>query len=118
MKELYKLLIENANSFSGAERDKLRRQYPELFPKLEAIFFEHDPIGINFGSNPDEYALEVEDVLKRLPYANSQEDVHTIVYETFCSCFDTQLAGERNSLCYRRIAKETWEAWSREWGGR
>jgi len=100
------------------KRDKLRKQYPELFPKLEAIFFEYDPIGINFGSNPDEYALEVEGVLKRLPYATSQDDVHTMVYEEFCTCFDVQLAGNKSSPVYAHIAKETWEAWGSEWGER
>ena len=95
-----------------SDRKILQKQYPDLFSKLEAIFFEHDPIGINFGSNPDEYALEVEGVLKRLPYANSQDDVHTIVYEIFCSCFDVQLARNKESTIYRNIAKETWEAWS------
>lgn len=99
-----------------AERDKLQMQYPELYPKLEAIFFEYDPIGINFGSNPDEYAMEVEGVLKRLPYATSQDDVHTMVYEEFCACFDVQLAGNKCSPVYAHIAKETWEAWGREWG--
>ena len=98
------------------DREILRQHYPKLFPELEAIFYAHDTIGINFGSNPDEYALEVEYVLKRLPYAMSQEDVHTIIYETFCSCFDTQLAGDKNSPCYRRMAKGTWEAWGKEWG--
>ena len=58
------------------KRDKLRQQYPELFSKLEAIFFEHDLVGINFGSNPDEYALVVERVLKRLPSASSEDDCH------------------------------------------
>jgi len=115
MKLLKNMVIEDFNVLLNTERDTLQMQYPELFPKLEAIFYAHDPIEINFGSNPDEYALEVGDVLKRLPYAVSQEDVHTIIYETFCSCFDMQLAGDKNSLCYRRMAKETWEAWEKEW---
>ena len=115
MKKLREILIEDSNSFSNIERDKLRMQYPELFLELEAIFYAYDPIGINFGSNPDEYALEVEGVLKRLPYANSEDDVHTMVYETFCSCFDVQLAGDKDSKIYIDMAKETWEAWDKEW---
>lgn len=97
------------------EREKLRQQYPKLFSKLEAIFFEHDPIGINFGSNSDEYALEVEGVLKGLPSATSQDDVHTMIYEAFSTCFDTQLAGDKQSMSYKNMAKETWEAWCKEW---
>ncbi len=97
------------------ERKILQKQYPELFSKLEEIFFTHDPIGINFGSNPDEYALEVEGVLKCLPYATSQDDVHTMVYEEFCTCFDVQLAGNKFSPVYINIAKETWEAWCNDW---
>ena len=116
MKKVKKMLIEDSNAFSNIERDVLRMKYPELFPKLEAIFYAYDPIGINFGSNPDEYALEVESVLKRLPYAHSQEDVHTMVYEAFCQCFDVQLAGDKESTIYKNIAKESWEAWCRDWG--
>ena len=98
------------------EREKMREQYPELFAKLESIFFKHDPIGINFGSNPDEYAAEVGTVLKRLPSATSQEEVQTMVYEVFCSWFDPHLAGDKNSVAYKGIAKETWESWCEEWG--
>ena len=97
------------------ERKILQKQYPELFSKLEAIFFTCDPIGINFESNSDEYALEVAGVLKRLPYATSQDDVHTMVYEEFCVCFDVQLAGNKYSPVYAHIAKETWEAWCDDW---
>jgi len=93
------------------EKKRVEAQYKELSLKLEAVFFEYDPIGINFGSNTDEYCLEVSRVLSNLPSAKSEEEVHTIVYKVFCTLFNTHLAGEKQSTAYQNIAKETWLLW-------
>jgi len=90
-----------------------RKRFEELFLKLEAIFFHYDPIGINFSTNTDEYAFEVSMVLSQLPLAKSEEEVHTMVYEAFCALFDIDMAGEKQSVVYQKIAKETWEVWGK-----
>jgi hypothetical protein len=41
------------------ENRRLKEQYGQLFDDLQALFFRHDPMGINFGYNVDEYAPEV-----------------------------------------------------------
>ena len=40
---------------SRARREEVRRQYGDLFAGVSAVLFVADPIGINFGSNTDEY---------------------------------------------------------------
>ena len=89
----------------------LEEVYEKLSLKLEAIFFQYDPIGINLGSNIDEYSFEVAMVLSQLPLLKSEEEVHAIVYESFCTLFDVDIAGEKQSEEYKNIAKETWEVW-------
>jgi hypothetical protein len=96
-------------------RESVRKQYPELFGKLEEIFFRYDPVGINFGSNPDEYASEVAVVLEKLPMVHSQEALRELIYETFCNWFDTQLAGNSARRVYHAMAEESWKAWCEEW---
>jgi len=52
------------------ERQALRRHYPVLFDEVSSILFRHDPIGINFETNTDEYEPEVGTILPRLKEAH------------------------------------------------
>ncbi|HVT88841.1 MAG TPA: hypothetical protein VHD56_08325 [Tepidisphaeraceae bacterium] len=49
-----------------AARELVRKQYPRLFSALSSAMFQHDPIGINFGNNTDEYDAEAGTVIPRL----------------------------------------------------
>ena len=40
-----------------AEHRRLRAEYGTLFDDIGALLFRHDPIGINFDDNTDEYDL-------------------------------------------------------------
>lgn len=62
---------------------RLKRAYGWLYDEALAILFEHDPIGINFETNTDEYAPEAATILPRLAYANSATDLGEIVCEEF-----------------------------------
>jgi len=60
---------------------------------LEAIMFKYDPVGINFGTNTDEYHPEVVDILT---YLNTSPciDVHAFtiwLYELLIYYFDEDL---------------------------
>ena len=48
-----------------ATRQAIRREYGELYDRVPQMFFEADPIGINFGDNADEYEPEVDTILPR-----------------------------------------------------
>lgn len=78
----------------------------ELVTKVEALLFRHDPIGINFEENTDEYRAEAQTIILRLPEASSADDVRRIVHEEFVRWFDPQIAGPAQR--YSAIADEIW----------
>jgi hypothetical protein len=73
---------------------------------LEELLFRHDPIGINFGENTDEYRPEAETIARRLPDATSVDDVTRIVHEELARWFGASIAGPREK--YAAIAREIW----------
>ncbi len=93
------------------ERRRLRQQYGGLFDLTAALVFHHDPVGINYETNTDEYESEVGTILPRLGGCQSQEDVHRVVYEEFVRWFDGDTAGPKER--YAQIASEIWELWQR-----
>jgi hypothetical protein len=93
------------------ERRQLKAEYGELFDSVAALLFRHDPVGINFGENTDEYEPEARTILPRLHGCTSVDDVLTIVHEEFVRWFDTGNAGPQER--YAGIAAEVWELWQR-----
>jgi len=55
----------------NAEREPIEKSYPRLFDTMAEILFRHDPLGINFEHNTDEYPPEVGTILPRLESATS-----------------------------------------------
>jgi len=91
------------------ERRRLKAQYADLFQSVSALLFRHDPIGINFEENTDEYEPEVGTILPRLETCHSAEDVLRVVHEEFVRWFDAGTAGSLER--YREIAAEIWRFW-------
>ncbi len=91
------------------QRANLRGEYGVLYDRLVALLFESDPIDINYGFNTDEYEPEVGTILPRLKYAETVQDVETIIHEEFCRWFDAEDVGPRNR--YQAIATEVWREW-------
>ena len=77
-----------------------------LVAQVEALLFRHDPIGINFEDNTDEYLAEAQTIVMRLPEASSADDVRGIAHEEFVRWFDAQIAGPPER--YSAIAEEIW----------
>jgi hypothetical protein len=75
---------------------------------LEAVLLRHDPIGINFGDNTDEYDAEAETIALRLS-ADGEADVLQIVHEEFTRWFGADIAGKRSR--YADVAAEVWAVW-------
>jgi len=90
-------------------RRQLRAQYADLFDSTAALLFRHDPVGINFEVNPDEYESEAGSILPRLPGCQSADDVCRVVHEEFVRWFDAVTAGP--SERYIQIASEIWQLW-------
>ncbi len=104
-----KIKMDNAREESIEQRRHLQAQYGELFDSTEALLFRHDPIGINFEDNTDEYEAEVRTILPRLNTCHSVPDVQKVVHEEFVRWFDDQIAGPPER--YAQIAFELWEMW-------
>ena len=51
--------ITNTREEIIAERKRLKAEYRELFDEVSKLLFQHDPIGINFEDNTDEYEPEI-----------------------------------------------------------
>src|SRR3954447_23459626 len=51
----------------------------QLVTEVEALLYRHDPVGIAFGDNPDEYRPEASSIAGWLHRAGSVDDVRTLV---------------------------------------
>ncbi len=93
------------------KKSELVEEYKGLYSRLEEILYHTDPLGLNFGDNPDEYSSEVNTILPRLHHARSEKDVLSIVHEEFVRRFDSDTAGPISNPKYSEAAKEIWNAW-------
>jgi hypothetical protein len=93
-----------------AARESVRQAQPGLFAAVSEAMFRHDPIGINFGSNADEYDAEAGTVVPRLAGCSSAGDVERVLHEEFVRWFGAGTAGERAR--YAALAAEVWGLWS------
>jgi hypothetical protein len=92
-------------------RRRLKAEYGQLFDSIASILFRHDPVGINFGDNADEYGPETGTILPRLRTCHSADDVRRVVHEEFVRWFYASTAGSAEH--YTKIASEIWELWRR-----
>lgn len=93
------------------KRTQLKNEYKEFYQSVSEILFRHDPIGINFETNDDEYEPEVDTILPRLKNCSSVEDVLDVVHKEFIKWFDEDIAGEKSN--YEEISKEIWDLWQK-----
>ena len=96
-------------------RRRLRADYGELFNSMSALLYQHDPIGMNFKDNTDEYQPEAETILPRMRNCYSEGDVLQVVHAEFVRWFDRATAGPPEH--YKKIAKDVWQLWQRHLAG-
>ena len=101
---------------SRERRKQLRTLYGELFDQVAAVLLAEDPIGINFGDNPDEYHPEVSTILPKLRDCQSAADVQHLLYREFVAWFDESTASPEAK--YIGPARQIWELWQRHLGHR
>jgi hypothetical protein len=90
-------------------RQELLAGQQRFVADLEALLFRHDPIGLDFGDNTDEYRSEAETITLRLPEADTEQDARRIVHEEFIRWFGPDTAGPADR--YAAVAHETWQRW-------
>jgi hypothetical protein len=93
------------------EERRLRAQYGELFDAMAALLFRHDPIGIDYETNADEYEPEARTILPRLRDCHSEADVTRVVHQEFVRWFSADDAGPLER--YEQIGRELWQLWRR-----
>ena len=91
------------------QRRRLKAEYAKLFASVAALLYRHDPVGINFEDNADEYEPEARTILPRLNSCHSADDVLQVVHAEFVRWFDSGTAGPRER--YQEIAFEIWRLW-------
>jgi hypothetical protein len=91
------------------ERRALKAKYARVYGAVSEVLFRHDPVGINFETNTDEYEPEVGTILPRLRTCRSADDVIRVVHEEFTRWF-----GEAGSISqYKQIGNEIWALWQK-----
>jgi hypothetical protein len=95
------------------ERRRLAESHGPLLAEVSAVLFRHDPIGINFEDNTDEYEAEASTILKRMGAATSPTEARRIVHEEFVRWFEPEIAGPVER--YTDIASEVLAAYH-QWG--
>ena len=93
-----------------------RDRYGRLFDDVSALLFRHDPIGINFDTNSDEYDPEARTILPRLSQCQSEGDVFRVVIEEFRRWFGDDI--RESKVSYEPIAAEIWQLWLAQSAGR
>ena len=92
-----------------SDNKRLKAEYGDLFDSVADISFRHDPVGINFEDNTDEYYPEARTILPRLRDCHSAEDVTNVVHEEFVRWFESESAGPKEN--YRSPSEEIWNRW-------
>ncbi len=90
-------------------REAVRQGQPTLFAAVSEAMFRHDPIGINFEDNTDEYDGEAGTVIPRLTACSSVSDAESVLHEEFVRWFGEDTAGDRAR--YAALAAEVWRLW-------
>jgi len=90
------------------ERRQLREKYRNLYDATIALLFRHDPVGINFEHNTDEYEPEAGTILPKLQDCRSADDCRQVVYSEFVRWFANSAGSKEH---YEPIANELWELW-------
>lgn len=100
----------------------LKRQYGWFYQELIKLLGEADLMGFVFsGISADEYDIEVDELLLRLPEASSPNQLGQIIYEVFVKCFDIAFAPadepepstERSKQLFATMGEKAWALWMR-----
>lgn len=93
------------------ERQRLKEAYHALCEDIAAILLRHDPLGLDFGLNTDEYAPEARHIVPKLRKVRSIEELRRAIHGVFTFLFGAGLAGPED--IYDAIARDVWAAWQR-----
>ena len=87
-------------------RNKLRRQFGQLFDDCVREFYRADPIQLAPSVPIDEYDVEVGTVLPRLKECSGPADVQRVLHEEFCRWFNPEIASPSSK--YEVLSHRIW----------
>lgn len=93
----------------SVEREQVKQRYEGIFDRIAEILFRHDPMGINFEDNTDEYESEVSTILPHLESVSFEQETLGVTHQEFGRWFGEDLAGSKSR--YKDAAAEIWSAW-------
>jgi hypothetical protein len=91
------------------QRRKLKEKYGVFFDEVAAILFRHDPEGINYGFNTDEYEPETGTIIPRLESCANIGEVRRVVHEEFRRWFAPGFTHPEEH--FEAAANDIWNAW-------
>jgi len=68
-------------------RSRIKERYPQLFQQVSAILFKHDPMGINYEDNTNEYEPEAGTIIGRLKDFSDYIEARKMIHEEFLRWF-------------------------------
>jgi hypothetical protein len=77
-----------ATAMYREERKKLKQKYQDAFMLTRKIVNELDPMGLITFTGPDEYDLEVSEILARLKDQKTEQEIEKMVIAVFKKWFD------------------------------
>jgi len=88
--------------------NELQHHYPDLYPKVEAIFNKHDPFDFRPGiSTPqNEYDLEILELLPVLEQKIDEKTIYNKLLEIFYDKFGEETIQNREKRLLKNIAEE------------
>lgn len=98
------------SDFPHFDYEALTAEYGPFWPWLVECLFRHDPMGLDFGDNRDEYEAEAADILTRLPNLKNAEQVTSETHAIFTRWFDGIDVGREAS--YAALGAEVWATWN------
>jgi len=90
------------------KRKKIKKENLIFFNRVAEILLKHDPMGIDYEVNPDEYEPEAGTIIPRLSECSGQLDARKMIHEEFVRWFYDDTGSEAE---YTDVAKEIWDAW-------
>lgn len=89
-------------------RAELKQRYCQLFAAFSEILYRHDPAGIHFEVNSDEYEPEVGTILPRALNAQRPDEIVPILREELSRWFGVGL--QRPGVTYEAMAADLFTA--------
>lgn len=88
------------------QREVLKAKYSDFFAEVSSLMFKHDPVGISFSDNTDEYDPEAGTVIPRIGLCKTAAELTDVLHEEFCRWFDAETVGPRSH--YEALAQAIW----------